>query len=208
MPPSRMSCCTQFCFAAHFLLLFPFFSFTLSLTLINSYGMMQNAWWWDRAREQLAGRLPYSSGQKIKSTKLAWVRKDEFRAGSTHSVTVFRNREPPEPKLVKHVVRRRHQELPPGEIFRTYRLALHLSPEQKQILQSWFSIARYSYNKALDLVCREHHNANTDELQQVILPSVWQPQEDQKTKKRPYRWFKVTERTPWLLDHKHCPHGI
>ena len=104
---------------------------------------MQKAWWWDQRREQLAGRLPYSSGQKYKSTELAWVSKDEYRAGSNHAVSVFRNREPPEQKPVQHVVRRRigQQELPPNEIFRTRRLALSLSPEQKKILHSWFGIS-------------------------------------------------------------------
>jgi hypothetical protein len=170
---------------------------------------MQKAWWWDQRREQLAGRLPYSSGQKYKSTELAWVPKDEYRAGSNHAISVFRNREPPEQKPVQHVVRRiGQQELPPNEIFHTRRLALCLSPDQKKILHCWFGISRYSYNKALDLVCKEHHKATADELEQVILPSVGQLREDQKTKKRPFRWHKVMERTPWLLDHKLCPHGI
>lgn len=164
--------------------------------------------WWDKRRQQLARRLPFSSGQKCRNIKLAWIPKEEHRADYSHAVTVFRTHELPQPKPVVHRWTRTKKQLAPNEIIRTQRLALNLSVEQKGILQRWFGLARYCYNKALDLVTKEGHPANYQQLERTILPATGKPRKDQKSKKRRYLWYKVNQRTPWLLDHKSCPRSI
>ena len=161
--------------------------------------------WWDNDRSRLAKILPHSSGKEYKSGKLAWVPVQHFCDDNSRSCTVTRTVSDPPPKQQSHRKKRGKEQLKPNEVLQTRKLALYLSSQQKQTFHRWFGICRHIYNRAVDLVAKESHKPAVKNLQRTILPTT---RPDKKGKVRRYAWWRVKQRTPWLLDNDLCPHAV
>lgn len=177
--------------------------------------------WWDESRRAISGTLPLDPPPVSSSGSLCWIYHSRNDGGPSlvTQVTPITDESPVDTAAAPK--KKSFKRGKSDDTVRARKVALRLTPGQKKILQSWFGVTRYVYNKTLDLVVKQGHKPNFKDLKKVILPPekkrATPKKKGQKDDKKPkrkenkhrrYRWWKVKQRTPWLLDHRLCPYDV